>query len=193
MIDGFIDIVKTLIETNPELFLAIVLFFIAYFRQEINYLVQTKLLGRIIDEDETLKQKILDVVSSMKYISCFNEQVITTDSETLCDEMKYAMDQSRKDSRPIVFDLSKIKQINENAKEALRDSIRYAIDEDDINLLIVFPKVNSTHLYNEITRYIKKRGSTCVQIKRDSRQSDRVMIVDENSCIEREPNDEEDT
>jgi hypothetical protein len=180
---GFVkDICIELIKKNPELFIAVFLFLFAYFRQEITDIIRIKILKKPPQEDKAFKNRVLDIVSNMKYVSCFNEQVITTDSEELCDELKFILDKAKNESKPIVFDLSRIKQINEAARESLRDAVRFAIDQDDINLLVVFPKTNATLLWDEMQRYIKKRGTTCVQLKRDSRGSNRYVFVDgENS------------
>jgi len=171
------DIIIAFVRTNPELIVIIMLFVLSYFRQEITEVIQVKILKKTLKKDKELKQRILDVVASMKYVSCFNEQVITTDSAALYEEIRAVMDKMRKDGRPLVISLAEVKNINEMAREAIRDAIRYAIDRDDLNLLVIFPKHNATLLWEEIDRYIQKKGSTTVRIKKDSREGDRVTIV----------------
>jgi len=168
------DIVE-MFKVNPIITGLLIVFIVLQFRAEITEAVRVYLFkqpSKKAIEEKKFKLKILETVASVRYVSDFNASLIIPDSDTFKAELNDIIDKSRQNQRGIVLDFSKVNNINQNAREAIRDVLLDTVDENNVSLLVVFPADDCICLHDELTKYIKKKSSDGVKVKIDNR-SDR--------------------
>ncbi|HUU53053.1 MAG TPA: hypothetical protein VMW44_00265 [Candidatus Bathyarchaeia archaeon] len=169
------DVVIEIFRASPILFYTLAILIIVFFRDQIIdyfriYILKKPSVKEV--EEKKFKLKILETVASVRYVSDFNASLIIPDSDTFKAELNDIIDKSRKNQRGIVLDFSKVNNINQNAREAIRDVLLDTVDENNVSLLVVFPADDCICLHDELTKYIKKKSSDGVKVKIDNR-SDR--------------------
>ena len=173
--NNIIKFFKDIYASDPTLAIVLLIFLIIFFKTEIKEYIRVKFFKKE-SLDKKLEKKVINAVSDLRYIREFHKDVVAISSDMFSKEILDIINQSRVEGRKLILDLSKVQKINEQTREAFRDSLIDTINKDNVQLKIIFPKENCTKLFDEINKYAGKRGSSCVVVKRDGR-TDRNMVI----------------
>lgn len=157
---------------NPFAITLLVVLLCFIFKKQISGYIEKKFKLKTEKKIENL----LETMAVKREVLDFAIELIVNDQELFYSNIKEVIDNNRNEHQPLVFDLSRVRTINDLAREGLRDALKEAINKDDSSILIVFAVENCSKLYNEITEHIFSKNSNSVKVKRDTRAGERIEI-----------------
>ena len=147
--DTVIKFFKEVYASDPTLAIVLLIFLLIFFKTEIKEYIRVKFFKKK-SSDKKLEDKIINAVSDLRYVREFHKDVVALSSNMFSKEILDTINQSRVEGRKLILDLSKVQKINDQTREAFRDSLIDTINKDNVQLKIIFPRENCTKLFDEI-------------------------------------------
>lgn len=197
------DKIFKIIEKHPTEAILLIVFVCLMFREEIKQVIKDIIrlrfpgkdqpkpkppvktpaaeLDPFIRNDQAISKMaayLYAVCEDIKTVYVFKSDVVFTTYRGFFEGLTEIIERERKSGRLLVISLVKIRVINDFAKEVFRDALFEAIIQNNIRLLIVFPKIEDANpsvcdLYKELSKKIKEKSPKTIQIKVDDRSNAR--------------------
>jgi len=113
--------------------------------------------------------EVLPSFCILQYVLKFRDELIVSEATVFERDIRTTLQKAKDENKKLVFDLSGVTRINDHARQVFRNVFTEEIHEDEVDLLIVFPKENVTNLIDNLIDEVNAYGTSGIQIKRDCR------------------------
>jgi len=145
------------------------------FRKQLKTIIlaKLKLPGNLFSKKISIKCFVDDI----KHVYVFKEHLVIDNYDNMLKCISRHVSMERKNGELLILDLSQVRQINDEAEEVLRETIRDTIINNNVRCIIIFPKQELGKLYTEMQELIKEKTCKSVYIKKDEWRKPRVNFV----------------